>query len=183
MRWGRKGRIKSDINTETNINYFLFKCEILNLQVFPVQSVHQSYPSLLLLWLSLSSGRACGYLGASGGITIVYLSIFSLHSDSPLLGTVAFLPSFPLIDFLNVIFLFSLFSLWSYHLDFQWSPKKQVTIRHGISEVAIKYTKLVILCRKKYNLGFFLIMYGFLLWVGFCFVLVFILYGLIFFEL
>ena len=49
--------------------------------------------------------------------------------------------------------------------------RKRSNCGHGISEVAVKFGKLVILCRKKYNLGLFPINYGFLFWFGFVFIL------------
>ena len=121
---------------------------------------------------------ACGYLGASGGITIVYLSIFSLHLDLPLLGIVAFLPlpshRFPKCH-LSLLFVFTL--VISLGLPSK-VPRKRSNCGHGISEVAVKFGKLVILCRKKYSLGLFPIIYRFLFWFGFLFLFCF---GLIFF--
>ena len=146
--------------------------------MFPVQSVHQSYPWPAPSLTPYLSGRGhVDIWGLQVVITIVYLSIFSLHLDLPLLGIVAFLP-FPSHRFpkchLSLLFVFTL--VISLGLPSK-VPRKRSNCGHGISEVAVKFGKLVILCRKKYSLGLFPIIYGFLFWFGFLFLFCF---GLIF---
>ena len=183
--WGRKGRIESDINSEANINSSFSNVNPPIFKCFLYRAYIRVTPSLLLLWLLIWVGGGMWIFGGfrwyNYYVLINILSSFWFTSA----GYCCLLTVFPSHRFpkchLSFLFVFTL--VISLGLPSE-VPRNRSNCRHGISEVAIKFTKLVILCRKKYNLGLLLIIYGFLLWVGFLFWFGFyFVWGWYFFEL
>lgn len=154
--WGRKGRIESNINFETNINSSFSNVNPPFFRCFLYRAYIRVTPSLLLLWLLIWVGWAMWIFGSfrwyNYCVLINILSSFRFASAGyccPL----AVSPShrFPKCH-LSLLFVFTL--VISLGLPSK-VPRKKRNCGHGISEVAVKFAKLGILCRKEYNLGLF----------------------------
>lgn len=131
-------------------------------------NVHQRYPSFLQ-----AAPYLAPYLGWKEGMWIfgalrwynycVLINI--LHPDSAQLGPVASLSSSYSHKFLKCHFSLLVFTMVIPPGLPSEVPRKRRNGGHGISEVAVKFGKLMILCRKKRNLDLYPII------CLFCFVL------------